>query len=81
MSHTTRNTGDAPAFFSKQVLEANRFYLDACTRSKQPLIVICGGCEHCQADYQIRRDDFPFHSIEFVARGRGTVILHPRFPI
>ena len=65
-----------PDFFSDQVLEANRFYLDTYSSKRQPLKVVCGGCEHCEPDYQINRPDFPFYSIEFVARGKGSVILH-----
>ena len=65
-----------PDFFSEQVLEANRFYLDAYSRKQYSLKVVCGGCEHCEPDYRIDRKDFPFYSIEFVARGKGTVILN-----
>ena len=64
-----------PDFFSAQVLEANRFYLDAYSREHHSLKVVCGGCEHCWPNYRIDRSDFPFYSIEFVARGKGTVIL------
>ena len=64
-----------PDFFSAQVLEANRFYLDAHSRKQHALKVVCGGCEHCQPNYRIDRSNFPFYSIEFVARGKGTVIL------
>jgi len=65
----------APAFFSDQVLEANRFYLDSHPRKRWPLKVVCGGCEHCRPGYRINRSDFPFYSIEFVARGKGVVAL------
>ena len=64
-----------PDFFSDQVLEANRFYLDTHSRKRQSLKVVCGGCEHCRPGYRINRSDFPFYSIEFVARGKGAVTL------
>jgi len=64
-----------PDFFSKQVLEANRFYLNTQSQKKQKLKVVCGGREHCQPGYRIDRPDFPFYSIEFVAKGKGAVIL------
>jgi AraC-like DNA-binding protein/quercetin dioxygenase-like cupin family protein len=64
-----------PDFFSSQVLEANRFYLNTQSQKNQKLIVVCGGREHCQPGYRIDRSNFPFYSIEFVARGKGTVIL------
>jgi AraC-like DNA-binding protein len=67
-----------PDFFSSQVLEANRFYLDSGERTGRPFAVVCGGCEHCEPDYKINRTDFPFCSIEFVARGKGTLTIEDR---
>jgi quercetin dioxygenase-like cupin family protein len=64
-----------PDFFSNQVLEANRFYLNTQSQKNQKLKVICGGREHCQPGYRINRSNFPFYSIEFVASGRGAVVL------
>ena len=64
-----------PDFFSSQVLEANRFYLNIQSQKNQTLKVVCGGCEHCRPGYRIDRSNFPFYSIEFVARGKGAVIL------
>lgn len=78
MAEKIRNTGKVPTFFSNQVRQANRFYLDACGRSRQRFAVVCGGCEHCGPDYRIDRKDFPFHSIEFVARGKGVLTLGGR---
>ncbi len=78
MGDEIRDRGSVPTFFSTQVLEADRFYLDALGSAGEPLAVVCGGREHCGADYRIDRRDFPFHSIEFVARGRGTLALTGR---
>jgi AraC-like DNA-binding protein/quercetin dioxygenase-like cupin family protein len=64
-----------PDFFSSQVTRANRFYLVSRSQEKQSLRVVCGGCEHCQPGYRIDRSNFPFYSIEFVAKGKGEVIL------
>jgi len=77
MNMDSENKKD-PDFFSKQVLEANRFYLNAHSRKHRTLKVVCGGCEHCQPHYRIDRTNFPFYSIEFVARGKGAVILNGR---
>lgn len=68
----------APAFFSQDVAEARRFYLDLCPDDRRALVVVCGGREHCTPDYAICRDSFPFFSIEYVARGRGEVRLRGR---
>jgi len=78
MKKTRTSPAGVPEFFSDQVLEAHRFYLDTYPRSRQPLAVVCGGCEHCQPDYRINRSDFPFYSVEFVARGKGTLTLQGR---
>lgn len=74
--------GNIPEFFSSQVSQANRFYLDTYSRARQPLTVVCGGCEHCRPGYRIDRSDFPFYSIEFVAKGKGEVILQDtKYPL
>jgi AraC-like DNA-binding protein len=65
----------APDFFSPQVFQARRFYLDLAPSPRQPLAVVCGGLEYAVADYAIDREDFPYFSIEFVARGKGTLTL------
>jgi hypothetical protein len=78
MSQDIRDTGSVPTFYSDQVLEAERFYLDAVGGAGQPLAVVCGGRERCGPDYRIDRADFPFHSIEFVARGTGALRLKGR---
>ena len=78
MRSAVASPGSLPAFFSTEVSEARRFYLDTSGRTHQPLTVVCGGCEHCRPGYRIDRSDFPFHSIEFVARGKGTLHLAGR---
>ena len=40
--------------------------------------MVCGGLEHCTPEYIIRRDSFPFYSIEYVAHGGGEVKLEGR---
>lgn len=78
MPRKAKTRGGPPEFFSTQVSEARRFYLDTYARTHQPVTVVCGGCEHCEPDYRINRADFPFYSIEFVARGKGTLTLNAR---
>ena len=77
-SATSPKAATDPEFFSPQVSAARRFYLDLNPARSQPLVVVSGGREHCTPDYVIHRDAFPFHSIEYVARGRGTVTLNGR---
>ena len=68
----------APAFFSTDVTEVRRFFLDLNPAPDRPLVVVCGGLEHCTPDYAIRRDSFPFYCLEYVARGGGEVRLRGR---
>lgn len=69
---------DPPAFFSPQVSEVKRFYLDLNPPRNQRLAVVCGGLERTTADYAIHRATFPFYCIEYVARGKGMVKLDGR---
>lgn len=66
-----------PDFFSLQIAEAKRFYLELQPSAKAPLAVVSGGCEHCAPDYEIHRDRFPYWSVEFVAQGKGALRLGP----
>jgi AraC-like DNA-binding protein len=70
--------GTAPEFFSPQVSEARRFYLNLNPSPKTPLAVVSGGCEFCAPDYEIHRATFPFYSIEYVVLGRGSLKLQNR---
>jgi AraC-like DNA-binding protein len=72
----------APEFFSPHVATARRFYLDLSPARNQRLAVVCGGLEHCTPDYVVRRETFPFYSIEYVTRGAGTANLKGKsFPL
>lgn len=59
--------------------EARRFYLDPAEAESRELIAVSAGCEHCNPDYIISRKSFPFLSFEYVARGKGSVLLNNRF--
>jgi AraC-like DNA-binding protein len=67
-----------PEFFSPDVAKARRFYLDLNPPKSAALSVVCGGLEHCTPSYAVRRNTFPFYSIEYVARGRGELELKER---
>ena len=64
-----------PTFFSADVSDTRRFYLDLTPSGDQPLAVVCGGVEHCTPNYAVRRTTFPYFSIEYVVGGGGTVDL------
>ncbi|HEX9046693.1 MAG TPA: AraC family ligand binding domain-containing protein, partial [Verrucomicrobiae bacterium] len=67
-----------PDFFSAQVSAARRFYLNLQPPRGTRLAVVCGGVEHCAPGYEIRRETFPFYSIEYVAGGEGKLRLGRR---
>ena len=75
---SARASHAAPEFFSAEVTEARRFYLDLNPSKNRRLVAVCGGLERCKPDYAIHRETFPFSSIEYVARGRGEVKLKGR---
>ncbi|HEV7299938.1 MAG TPA: AraC family transcriptional regulator [Tepidisphaeraceae bacterium] len=64
-----------PAFFSSQIDDARRFSLNLKPSRTEALAVVCGGYERCAADYRVERATFRYHSIEFVAGGRGALVL------
>ncbi len=64
-----------PGFFSAQVSQARRIFLDLAPAADCDLAVVCAGCEYCRQDYEINRAGFPFPIIEFVARGQGHLWL------
>ncbi|MEY3205619.1 MAG: hypothetical protein RLZZ21_1950 [Planctomycetota bacterium] len=78
----SRRCRPLPAFVSRQVVAADRYFLDLRPAADGPLTVICGGMERVRSDYTISRDAFPYFCVEFVAAGGGTVSLRGReFPI
>ncbi len=64
-----------PSFISKQVERGEYYFLDLEPAPRAALAVVCGGREVCGARYRIDRRDFPYHSIELVVSGRGSVTL------
>lgn len=68
------------SFMSTQVADARRFYLDAnmAREGVGRLMAVCGGWERCAADYRMRRNGFPYLSLELVAGGRGSLTLGGR---
>jgi AraC-like DNA-binding protein len=64
-----------PDFFSEQVSGARRFYLDLKPPRGSRTVVVSGGCERSEPDYEIHRRGFRYLSIEYVASGRGELTL------
>ena len=68
-----RPAPEEPAYISRQVKAAERFYLGSGAPPTDELTVICGGWELTAPDYLIRRETFPWLAVEFVAGGRGRL--------
>jgi len=67
-----------PDYFSKQIKHAKRFYKITSTQpvsSELKFQVVASGRETCPTGYRIARTTFPYHSIEFISRGHGTLKL------
>lgn len=69
------NRTRAAKLLSQQVTGARYFFLNLAPRRPQPLALVMGGREHCNPDYVISRPSFPFHGLEYVVSGRGSVRL------
>ena len=70
-----------PNYFSAQVSDARRFYLELNRGGRgvrRHITVTSGGWERCRSDYEIHRSGFACPIIEFVARGSGTLTLGER---
>jgi len=74
----TQRATTLPAYMSSEVAEARRFYLGQPKRREGEPCVVSGGWERSAADYRIERAGFPYFTLEFVARGRGTLRLRGR---
>jgi len=64
-----------PAFISRAVTQARRFYLPLNPARERKFTVLCGGWERCAPNYEINRRRFPYCVVEFVAGGEGWLEL------
>jgi AraC family transcriptional regulator len=69
---------DASNLLSKQVTAARYFFLNLAPTSREPITLVMGGREQCNPDYAILRRGFPFHVLEYVVSGQGSVQLDRR---
>jgi len=71
-----------PAFISRQVTEARRYYLNLNPSRAGSFVVVCGGVERLRPEYVILRRNLPYFGVELVAEGEGSVVLNGRrFPL
>jgi AraC-like DNA-binding protein len=67
-----------PDYFSTQVLESRRFYLEVTRHARRQITVASGGWERCRPDYAINRSGFSTPILELVTRGSGTLTMGGR---
>ena len=65
-----------PEYFSKQVTDARRWFLELPKPREKGIVTVSVGCERCLPDYVVERDTFEFECLEFVAEGGGTLTLN-----
>jgi AraC-like DNA-binding protein/quercetin dioxygenase-like cupin family protein len=68
-----------PDYFSKQIHQAKRFYRISSNQtpiSGLDFQVVAGGRETCSSGYRVSRKTFPYHTVEFITRGHGRLILN-----
>lgn len=78
MRPSTTGSKTEPAFVSKEVSEARRYYLDLNPPAGAALVAVCGGVERMSPEYLVSRRDFPFYAVELVTEGEGLVTLNDR---
>ena len=65
-----------PEYFSKQVTDARRWFLEFPMPKEKGIAIISLGCERCLPDYAIERETFDKEALEFVAEGEGSLTLN-----
>lgn len=72
----------APGLLSQQVSETAYFFLNLHPRPGTEFVISAGGRERCDPDYVVRRRQYGYTVIEFVAGGQGHVSLDGiKFPL
>jgi AraC-like DNA-binding protein len=67
-----------PSLVSRHVRKARRFSFGHVPSPDVPLAVVGGAHEYCSPDYAVGGPSVPHHAVEFVARGRGSLVLGDR---
>jgi len=66
---------EIPSFISKEVQKGDYFFLNLNPKDGESLTIVCGGIEVCGDRYQVNRQAFPYHGLEFVISGNCEVKL------
>lgn len=75
MGKSPINGAPHPSFIAGKIQEYRYFFLNLAPSPRSELTVVCGGWERCAPDYRIDRADLEFYGMEYVARGKGLLIV------
>jgi AraC-like DNA-binding protein len=63
------------------VKRSEYFYYEVAPNDRPGMAIVCGGYELCAADYEVKRNSYPYHVVEYIVRGRGSLeisgVVHP----
>lgn len=72
----TGGSGRRPDFLAERVAQCRYFFFDLNVSSGTRLNIPCGGWERCSANYLVRRKNFRYFALEYVAEGHGQFICN-----
>jgi AraC-like DNA-binding protein len=58
------------------VKRSEYFYYEVSPNDRPGMAIVCGGYELCAADYEVKRNSYPYHVVEYIVRGRGTLEIN-----
>ena len=61
---------------SQQVRDTRYFFLNLAPKKSAAISIVAGGRERCNPDYQIKRQHFRYHTLEYVAEGYGRICMN-----
>ena len=57
------------------IVQAEYFYYELKPEEEVNLAIICGGHERCAGDFEIERNSYPYHVVEYILGGRGQITI------
>jgi AraC-like DNA-binding protein len=64
-------TAERPSFIADRVARCRYFFFNLDPPPRTALAITCGGWEQCSASYVVRRENFRYFALEYVAEGHG----------
>ena len=67
-----------PAFLAERVTQCRYFFFNLDPPPQTALAITCGGWERCSTNYEVRRENFRYFALEYVAEGHGRFTCNGR---